>query len=78
MPKGYLELLEQKRYSPSTIKTYRAYFSDFMEYHKGRNIDRPESRRHQQIHTLSCEREEKSRCRNRICASMLSSSIMSK
>ena len=40
LPKGYLELLEQKRYSPSTIKTYRAYFSDFMEYHKGRNIDR--------------------------------------
>ena len=40
MPEGYLELLEQKRYSPSTIKTYRAYFSDFMEYHKGRNIDR--------------------------------------
>ena len=40
LPKGYLELLEQKRYSPSTVKTYRAYFSDFMEYHKGRNIDR--------------------------------------
>lgn len=39
LPEGYLELLEQKRYSPSTIKTYRAYFSDFMEYHKGRNID---------------------------------------
>ena len=40
LPEGYLELLEQKRYSPSTIKTYRAYFSDFVEYHKGRNIDR--------------------------------------
>ena len=40
LPKGYLELLEQKCYSPSTIKTYRIYFSDFMEYHKGRNIDR--------------------------------------
>ena len=40
LPEGYLELLERKRYSPSTIKTYRAYFSDFMEYHKGRNIDR--------------------------------------
>ena len=40
LPEGYLELLEQKQYSPSTIKTYRAYFSDFMEYHKGRNIDR--------------------------------------
>ena len=33
LPKGYLELLEQKRYRPSTIKTYRIYFSDFMEYH---------------------------------------------
>lgn len=40
LPEGYLELLERKRYSASTIKTYRAYFSDFMEYHKGRNIDR--------------------------------------
>lgn len=40
LPEGYLGLLEQKRYSPSTIKTYRAYFSDFMEYHKGRNINR--------------------------------------
>lgn len=40
LPEGYLELLERKRYSPSTIKTYCAYFSDFMEYHKGRNIDR--------------------------------------
>ena len=40
LPEGYFELLERKRYSPSTIKTYRAYFSDFMEYHKGRNIDR--------------------------------------
>ena len=38
LPKGYLELLEQKRYSSSTVKTYRAYFSDFMEYHKGRNL----------------------------------------
>ena len=40
LPEGYLELLEQKRYSPSTVKTYRSYFSDFMEYHKGRSIDR--------------------------------------
>ena len=33
LPEDYLELLEQKRYSPSTIKTYRAYFSDYMEHH---------------------------------------------
>ena len=38
-PKGYLELLEQKRYSPSTIKAYKIYFSDFMEYYKGRDLD---------------------------------------
>lgn len=39
LPKGYLELLEQKRYSPSTIKAYKIYFSDFMEYYKGRDLD---------------------------------------
>lgn len=39
LPKGYLELLEQKRYSPSTIKAYKIYFSDFMGYYKGRDLD---------------------------------------
>ena len=34
-----LELLEQKRYSLSTIKAYKIYFSDFMEYHKGQDLD---------------------------------------
>lgn len=29
LPKGYLEKLEQKRYSASTIRTYCAYFKDF-------------------------------------------------
>jgi len=32
LPKGYLEKLEQKRYSPSTQKTYIAYFKDFCHY----------------------------------------------
>lgn len=32
LPQGYLELLKQKRYSPSTIKTYVAYFKDFKHY----------------------------------------------
>ena len=32
LPKGYCELLKQKRYSESTIKTYAAYFKDFMHY----------------------------------------------
>lgn len=39
LPRGYLELLEQKRYSLSTIKAYKIYFSDFMEYHKGQDLD---------------------------------------
>jgi integrase/recombinase XerD len=32
LPAGYVELLKQKRYSPSTIKTYSAYFKDFMHF----------------------------------------------
>ena len=32
LPKGYLELLKQKRYSESTIKTYTHYFKDFQRY----------------------------------------------
>lgn len=30
LPTGYCELLEQKRYSKSTCKTYTSYFKDFM------------------------------------------------
>ena len=32
LPKGYLEKLEQKRYSASTIRSYSAYFKDFLFY----------------------------------------------
>lgn len=32
IPRGFIELLKQKRYSESTIKTYSAYFKDFMHY----------------------------------------------
>ncbi len=32
LPPNYLELLKQKRYSNSTIKTYSAYFKDFKHY----------------------------------------------
>lgn len=32
LPKGFLDLLIQKRYSESTIKTYCAYFKDFIHY----------------------------------------------
>lgn len=77
LPKGYLELLEQKRYSPSTIKTYRIYFSDFMEYHKGRNIDRLKVAdiNHYILYLVN---EKKSPCHNRICALTLSSSTTRK
>lgn len=38
LPKGYFELLRQKRYSQSTIKTYTAYFKDFMHYFSEQNL----------------------------------------
>ena len=39
VPEGYLEKLEQKRYSSSTIKSYVAYFKDFMHYFPNRELD---------------------------------------
>ena len=36
LPVGYLELLEQKRYSDSTIRSYTSYFKDFMNHFNGR------------------------------------------
>ena len=38
LPKGYLELLKQKRYSKSTSKTYSAYFKDFIHYFDERDL----------------------------------------
>lgn len=38
LPKGYLELLKQKRYSESTIKTYLAYFKDYIHYFSERQL----------------------------------------
>ncbi|WP_319500624.1 site-specific tyrosine recombinase/integron integrase [uncultured Draconibacterium sp.] len=40
LPEGYLEKLEQKRYSASTIKTYVAYFKDFIHYFGESEIDK--------------------------------------
>ncbi|WP_346859501.1 site-specific tyrosine recombinase/integron integrase [uncultured Draconibacterium sp.] len=37
LPKGYFEMLTQKRYSRSTIKTYVAYFKDFLHYFSERD-----------------------------------------
>ncbi len=39
LPKGYLEKLEQKRYSASTIKSYIAYIKDFIYYFENQNIE---------------------------------------
>jgi len=38
LPKGYLELLKQKRYSENTIRTYSAYFKDYMHYFANRDL----------------------------------------
>ena len=39
IPQGYLKLLEQKRYSHNTIRTYRNYFRDFLQYFSDKEID---------------------------------------
>lgn len=39
LPDGYLEMLEQKRYSESTVSAYTCYFSDFLEYFSGKAAD---------------------------------------
>ncbi len=39
LPKGYLEELEQKRYSDSTIRTYCAYFKDFIHHFGEQPLD---------------------------------------
>ncbi|WP_206081837.1 site-specific tyrosine recombinase/integron integrase [Maribellus sediminis] len=39
VPDEYVEKLEQKRYSKSTIKSYTAYFKDFMHYFPDRDLD---------------------------------------
>ncbi len=39
LPKKYNELLRQKRYSESTIRTYTAYFKDFMHYFRNLELE---------------------------------------
>ncbi len=39
VPDEYVERLEQKRYSKSTIKSYTAYFKDFMHHFSDRDLD---------------------------------------
>jgi len=38
LPNGYFELLRQKRYSESTIKTYTTYFRQFQNYFANYNL----------------------------------------
>jgi len=40
LPKGYLEILEQKRYVTSTIKTYTSYFGQFVDYFSGQSLEK--------------------------------------
>jgi len=39
LPPGYLELLQRKRYSQSTIISYTNYFQDFIQYFNNENIN---------------------------------------
>lgn len=38
LPEGYLEKLEQVRYSGHTVRVYTSYFRDFQQHFKGRDI----------------------------------------
>ena len=40
LPKGYLEILEQKRYAKSTINTYTSYFREFVDYFSGQSLEK--------------------------------------
>ena len=37
-PKEYIQLLETRRYSFNTAKTYTALFADFINYHNGKSL----------------------------------------
>lgn len=52
LPPGYLELLQRKRYSHSTVATYTNYFLAYMEYFKKENLN---SITHAQINTYILE-----------------------
>lgn len=39
LPKGYMETLQQKRYSESTMQTYPSYFKDFQNYFTNCNLE---------------------------------------
>ena len=39
LPEGYLEKLQQVRYSSHTVRVYTAYFGDFQAYFSGRDLE---------------------------------------
>lgn len=39
LPEGYLEKLQQVRYSDHTVRVYTSYFRDFQQHFKGRKIE---------------------------------------
>ena len=39
LPEGYLEKLQQVRYSDHTVRVYTSYFRDFQQYFEGRKIE---------------------------------------
>lgn len=39
LPRGYLELLVRRRYSPNTIKAYTSYFREFLQYFAGEDLN---------------------------------------
>lgn len=39
LPPAYMELLQSLRYSPNTIKAYKSYFTDFVNYFRNEDIN---------------------------------------
>lgn len=39
LPEGYLEKLQQVRYSDHTVRVYTSYFRDFQQHFEGRRIE---------------------------------------
>ncbi|MDU7592723.1 MAG: phage integrase N-terminal SAM-like domain-containing protein, partial [Bacteroides sp.] len=39
LPEGYLEKLQQVRYSDHTVRVYTSYFRDFQQHFEGRKIE---------------------------------------
>jgi tyrosine recombinase (fragment) len=49
LPEGYLEKLQQVRYSDHTVRVYTSYFRDFQQHFEGRKIENGYSRRDKRL-----------------------------